>query len=546
MFDNRILHIEDNFHNRRIVRKILEKQGYVLHEAADGIIGFNMIKEFTPPVVLLDISLPGMDGIEIAQRVKADDQYKHIILIAVTASAMQGDRERFLAAGCDDYLSKPFRSIDLIEIVNQHFEDLRKKASLEETIDTLEEPLEPPAPAELSETFDTAVFQALEEYTQKLDEAETAETPEPELETSQEENELFKTASLQALYAGQLPEEEMDEPTLEMGTPEEAEQEEVPSEEAEEADDTLRLPSIKSLNEVHKFKSEEKETPEPESAAPMEMSESLDTPLAQEIEEDVSKPTLEVDAPEEVKDPPTTASFRDWMSSETVMQEDEIEELEEEEIEETPAPVTSMDEAETIATPSDWLKEVEELELEEEETLESESVEPAETGELTDLPFAQEIEEEVIEPTLEVETPEEVEEIPTTAPLGDWASPTTETEQIETKELTEIEEIHAPVTSMDEAETITTPSDWLKEVEELELEEEEYLEPIEASHDDIDVDTRPLKKPKRDRKPVKEPASTKTRASKSDQPSEILSKLLGMINPETLRPVDPNVDFDSA
>jgi two-component system cell cycle response regulator DivK len=124
MPEKHILHIEDNFHNRRIVRKILEKQGYQLHEAADGVIGYNMIREMCPPLVLLDISLPGMDGIEIAQKVKADDDLKHIILIAVTASAMQGDRERFLAAGCDDYLSKPFRSIDLVDLVNQYYDQI--------------------------------------------------------------------------------------------------------------------------------------------------------------------------------------------------------------------------------------------------------------------------------------------------------------------------------------------------------------------------------------------------------------------------------------
>ena len=124
MIDKTILYIEDNFHNRRIVRKILERQGYTIHEEEDGIKGFKTLQELVPPVVLLDISLPGMDGIEIAKKVKADDGLKHIILIALTASAMQGDRERFLAAGCDDYLSKPFRAVGLVEMVNHHFDNL--------------------------------------------------------------------------------------------------------------------------------------------------------------------------------------------------------------------------------------------------------------------------------------------------------------------------------------------------------------------------------------------------------------------------------------
>ena len=89
MKTRKLLYIEDNFHNRRIVRKIMERQGYEIHEAEDGMVGFQMIEEMKPPLVLLDISLPGMDGIEIAQRVKADPGLKDTLLIALTASAMQ-------------------------------------------------------------------------------------------------------------------------------------------------------------------------------------------------------------------------------------------------------------------------------------------------------------------------------------------------------------------------------------------------------------------------------------------------------------------------
>ena len=102
MSNREILYIEDNFHNRRIVRKILERQGYTLHEREDGLEGYEFLKELKPGIVLLDISLPTMDGMEIARRVKEDSEVQHIYLIALTASAMQGDRERFLDAGCDD------------------------------------------------------------------------------------------------------------------------------------------------------------------------------------------------------------------------------------------------------------------------------------------------------------------------------------------------------------------------------------------------------------------------------------------------------------
>ena len=120
MAKGEILYIEDNFHNRRIVRKILERQDYVLYDAEDGLEGYNRLKELMPKVVLLDISLPTMDGIEIANRVKADQETRDVILIALTASAMAGDRERFLEAGCDDYLSKPFRALDLVEMVDYY------------------------------------------------------------------------------------------------------------------------------------------------------------------------------------------------------------------------------------------------------------------------------------------------------------------------------------------------------------------------------------------------------------------------------------------
>ena len=116
-----VLYIEDNFHNRRIVRKILQSQGYSLIEAEDGISGLAMVQELKPPLVLLDIGLPGMDGLEVVGRIKADEALRAIPVIALTASAMRGDRERFLAAGCDDYLSKPVQAMELINMVGAYY-----------------------------------------------------------------------------------------------------------------------------------------------------------------------------------------------------------------------------------------------------------------------------------------------------------------------------------------------------------------------------------------------------------------------------------------
>ena len=116
-----VLYVEDNFHNRLIVRKILESRGYTVVEAEDGVSGLSMIRELKPPLILMDIGLPGIDGLELVGLVKADKALRQIPVIALTASAMAGDRERFLAAGCDDYLSKPVQAMELIKMVANYY-----------------------------------------------------------------------------------------------------------------------------------------------------------------------------------------------------------------------------------------------------------------------------------------------------------------------------------------------------------------------------------------------------------------------------------------
>lgn len=121
MVQKTVLYIEDNFHNRRIVYKILASTGYTVIEAEDGLRGLEMIRQHQPPLILLDIGLPGIDGLDIVGRIRADEQLRHLRVIALTASAMRGDRERFLAAGCDDYLSKPIKANELIQIVDKYY-----------------------------------------------------------------------------------------------------------------------------------------------------------------------------------------------------------------------------------------------------------------------------------------------------------------------------------------------------------------------------------------------------------------------------------------
>lgn len=120
MEEKLILYIEDNYHNRRIVRKILQSRGYTVIEAEDGESGLELVHELKPPLVLLDIGLPDIDGLEVVGRIKEDEELNGTFVIAITASAMRGDKERFLKAGCDDYMSKPIQAMALIEMVSSH------------------------------------------------------------------------------------------------------------------------------------------------------------------------------------------------------------------------------------------------------------------------------------------------------------------------------------------------------------------------------------------------------------------------------------------
>jgi len=103
----RILLVEDNEMNRDMLSRRLIKKGYEVEIAVDGQEGHDMAHQIMPDLILLDMSLPIMDGWEIARRLKANDDTKQIPIIALTAHAMAGDREKSLEAGCDDYDTKP-------------------------------------------------------------------------------------------------------------------------------------------------------------------------------------------------------------------------------------------------------------------------------------------------------------------------------------------------------------------------------------------------------------------------------------------------------
>ena len=114
----RILMVEDNEDNRQIVRDLMESVGYVLLEAHDGAAGVQMAGEHQPDLILMDIQLPVLDGYEATRRIKSDPALKHIPIIAVTSYALSGDEAKTRAAGCDDYIAKPFSPRQLLVKIN--------------------------------------------------------------------------------------------------------------------------------------------------------------------------------------------------------------------------------------------------------------------------------------------------------------------------------------------------------------------------------------------------------------------------------------------
>jgi CheY-like chemotaxis protein len=112
----RILLVEDNEMNRDMLSRRLERRGYEVIVAVDGEEGVARAKADGPDVVLMDLSLPGIDGWEATRQLKSADETRSIPVLALTAHAMAGDREKALAAGCDDFDTKP---VDLSRLVDK-------------------------------------------------------------------------------------------------------------------------------------------------------------------------------------------------------------------------------------------------------------------------------------------------------------------------------------------------------------------------------------------------------------------------------------------
>ena len=122
MTGERVLIVEDNQLNMKLLRDVLHATGYRALEAASGAEAVSLASEHAPDLVLMDIQLPDLDGVEALRRLRADPRTAAIPVLAVTAQAMRGERDRFLEAGFDGYVSKPVNVRELIGTVRRHCE----------------------------------------------------------------------------------------------------------------------------------------------------------------------------------------------------------------------------------------------------------------------------------------------------------------------------------------------------------------------------------------------------------------------------------------
>jgi two-component system cell cycle response regulator DivK len=115
----KILIVEDEPKNLKLMRDLLQRFSFETVEAADGEQGVALSKSTKPDLILMDIMMPKMDGLEASRLIKADAATAHIPIIALTSFAMKGDRERTIEAGCDGYIPKPVDIAEVLKSINQ-------------------------------------------------------------------------------------------------------------------------------------------------------------------------------------------------------------------------------------------------------------------------------------------------------------------------------------------------------------------------------------------------------------------------------------------
>lgn len=111
--------VEDNATNMKLAVNALELHNFEVCCAVNAEEALNQLSSFQPAAILMDIQLPDVDGLTLTKQIKKDPRYKNIIIIAITAYAMKGDKEKMLAAGCDEYIAKPADIFDVVELIEK-------------------------------------------------------------------------------------------------------------------------------------------------------------------------------------------------------------------------------------------------------------------------------------------------------------------------------------------------------------------------------------------------------------------------------------------
>jgi two-component system cell cycle response regulator DivK len=120
MNDRTVLYVEDNEYNRKIVRQLLSRSPYRLIEAMDGEAGVELAQQQLPDLILMDVQLPRMSGLDAVQVLKADTRTSQIPIIVITSYALSGDREKSMQAGASGYLAKPYSPRELLALIHQY------------------------------------------------------------------------------------------------------------------------------------------------------------------------------------------------------------------------------------------------------------------------------------------------------------------------------------------------------------------------------------------------------------------------------------------
>ena len=115
-----VLIVEDNELNMKLFNDLLEAHGYATLKTSDGIEAIELARTHHPALILMDIQLPEISGLEVTKWLKDDEELNHIPVIAVTAFAMKGDEERIRQGGCEAYISKPISVVSFLETIRKH------------------------------------------------------------------------------------------------------------------------------------------------------------------------------------------------------------------------------------------------------------------------------------------------------------------------------------------------------------------------------------------------------------------------------------------